>query len=125
MLRNAIQHARHRPQGTGPSSTHSEPQSQVAESATHAEKDVGLGTQSASIQSRLGVNPPIVNSQLDLWILGGYVLLGAGAARSEGGDPFKLLGPPPRGDGSSQGGGSDPPLEVMVHVRGGSPGPPP
>ena len=42
---------------------------------------------------------------------------GAGAARSEGGGTFKLLGTPPRGDGSSQG-GVGPPLEVMVHVPG-------
>ena len=41
------------------------------------------------------------------------------------GDPFKLLGTPPLEVMVHLRGGSDPPLEVMVHVRGGSPGPPP
>ena len=45
-------------------------------------------------------------------------------ALREGG-AFNTSGTPPRGDGSSQGGGRTPPLEVMVHVRGGSPRPPP
>ena len=40
------------------------------------------------------------------------------------GDPFKLLGTPPLEVMVHLRGGSDPPLEVMVHVRGGAGDPP-